>query len=119
MSTQRPLHSRGFIPCVQAQAPFTHCCPPLQAVPQVPQFVALVARFTHAPAQSVVPAGHVDTHAAAAHTDVVGQAFPQPPQLAGLVRGSTHAPLQMISPAAQMGASTDASIFLAVSICCT
>jgi hypothetical protein len=58
-STHCPLQSIGRVPCEQAHAPFTHCCPPTQARPHTPQLAALFVRFTQAPPQFVVPAGQV------------------------------------------------------------
>jgi hypothetical protein len=54
-----------------------------QALPQLPQFAALVSVSTHPPAQQVPPAP---------------QAVPQAPQCRSLVARSTHAPPQQVSP---------------------
>jgi hypothetical protein len=39
------------------QSPDEHDCPLPQALPQLPQSVLLVVRFTHTPPQFVVPVG--------------------------------------------------------------
>src|SRR5262249_32634646 len=56
-STHWPLHSAGRVPCVQEQAPFTHCWPPVQEKPHLPQLELLLVRLTQPPLQSVVPEG--------------------------------------------------------------
>ena len=43
---------------LQSQPPPAQTWPAGQVLPQVPQFAASVLRFTHCPAQNVVPGGH-------------------------------------------------------------
>jgi hypothetical protein len=71
------------------QPPYRHCVPATaHAVPHVPQFFASAFRLTHAPPQTVWPAGH--EHWLPAHEAPVGQALPQVPQCWGFVVMSTH-----------------------------
>jgi hypothetical protein len=90
--------------------------PPVQACPQLPQFVALVCRFTSQPfvalpSQSAKPVLHTNPHSPAEHIAVafagVGQAFPQAPQLASEVavftsHPSDAIPLQFAKPVLQL-----------------
>jgi hypothetical protein len=70
--------------------------PGLHAVPQLPQFAALVLRLAHTPAQSVVPAGQA--HAPLSQMSAPPQTSAQKPQLFLSVRRSTQASPHLASP---------------------
>jgi len=82
--------------------PATHVCPALHARPHIPQLLALVLVSTHAPEQSICPAGHVVVHAPITHDCPALHARPHIPQLLALVLVSTHAPEQSTCPAGQV-----------------
>jgi hypothetical protein len=66
VSVQLPAHST----CGSGQlhVPFTQLVPAEQALPQAPQWLFELARFTHAPPQSLSPVSHVLMHRPALHT---------------------------------------------------
>jgi hypothetical protein len=83
------------------QVPFAHAgVAPPHVVPQAPQFCGLVIRFTHAPLQLVVPAGHAQSPET--HASVAPQASPQPPQLSRSVSSRTHIPSPAEVPTGQL-----------------
>jgi hypothetical protein len=92
---------------VTAHAPATQvevALPSAHTRPQAPQFDALVPVSTHAPPQSVCPAGH--THAPATQLCPPAHARPQAPQSVTSVRSAASQPLtaalsQLPKPAAQ------------------
>lgn len=105
--THWPLHI--VWPAGQAQAPFTHCAPPLHVVPQAPQLALSVCRFTQAFMQFVsggpTVVAHVCVHLPFKQVGVAPpHATPQAPQLAGLVLRLVQTPLQDVS-GEQLGAS--------------
>jgi hypothetical protein len=62
-----------------------------------PQFVALVAVFTHVPLQRVgLEEGHVHAELTQTSPPVHAYAEPQPPQLFASLAKLTHAPLQSV-----------------------
>lgn len=72
MRTSR--HDAGIL-----QAPATHDEPTAQAVPQAPQFRALLCRSTQVAPHLVNP-GHSGEQAPAMHVASAAHAFPQAPQ---------------------------------------
>jgi hypothetical protein len=56
VSTQLSLQK--VCPLGQAQAPALQVCPPVQALPQLPQLAMLLVVSAHVPLHSVCPAGH-------------------------------------------------------------
>jgi hypothetical protein len=75
------------------QAPFTQLPPRWQALPQLPQLLTSVCRFTHVPLQLVKPDGQTATQVPFWQVCCDEQAFPQVPQLLFVVR-SVQLPLQ-------------------------
>jgi hypothetical protein len=105
-STHELLHLARPDPHVIEQVPVLHTEPPMQAVPQLPQSMALVWRLTHVrrpmkPVHAVSPAGQAQVPPV--HVPPVGHALPQAPQSALLVWRFTQAmpPMPMPMPAAQ------------------
>lgn len=106
--TQRPAHID--CPVGHAQAPFVHCWPPAQTVPQAPQFVGLFCKLTHAPLQFVsptpasLPQKETGTQAPFKQTSVVAaQAVPQAPQFFGSVPRLTQTPAHVTLPGIGQG----------------
>jgi hypothetical protein len=92
-------------PAPQAQVPPVHDWPAAQALPQAPQFIALVARSTQAPPQLVVPPAQVPcTQAPAEQIVPLAQALPHEPQLATSALRSTHDEPQAMRPVLQVQA---------------
>jgi hypothetical protein len=71
--------------------------PPVQVVPQPPQFELSVVVFTHALPQWVRPALHWQT--LFTHAELAGQTLPHMPQLPGSDCVLTQAPPQLTWPA--------------------
>ncbi len=101
------LRSRGsWFPLIEREAdgraqrhmPRRQLVPAAQTCPHVPQFELLVCVLTHAPPQSVDPAGHVQ--APLMQTPPV-QVDPQAPQFDVLICRLTQVPLQLVVPAGQ------------------
>jgi hypothetical protein len=69
--------------------------PPVQAMPQAPQWEESVAMSTHTPPQSVFPCGHWQVPLQILPPV---HAVPQIPQLAGSVAVSTQLPLHSVVP---------------------
>ena len=80
------------------QRPFWQVSPPRHTLPQDPQLAESVVVSTHAPLQSVWPAGQ--SHVPLVH-EPLAHAWPHAPQLFGSVVVSTHAPLQSVCPIGQ------------------
>ncbi len=79
--------------------PFVQVWPVPQPVPQAPQFVALVVRFTHTPAQLLIPVAQA--HWPPLHTRLPPQVCWQNPQLFLSVPKSTQELPQRASPEPQ------------------
>jgi hypothetical protein len=66
-------------------------------LPQKPQSLMVVLRFTHEPKQFVKPKPpHWGVHRPPEHTEPGGQEIPQPPQLFRLDAKSTHWPKHVV-----------------------
>jgi hypothetical protein len=95
--TQRPPQRVSAPAHIGApQTPIVQVWPIGHAVPQVPQFDALVDVSTHVPPQSIWPIGHIIAARQAPIVQLwpIGHAVPQAPQLAGSVCVFTQVPLQ-------------------------
>lgn len=75
---------------------------PLHVVPQLPQFVLLLSRCTHAPLQLVRGAVQAVLHVPEEQTLGDVQVVPHVPQFDGSVAVSTHLPPHSIDPTGQM-----------------
>jgi hypothetical protein len=89
-ATRPPLHDA-------AQVPSSHSgVASAQVFPHPPQFVAFVARLTHAPAQTDDPSAHAQRPSM--HTSDAAQTVPQAPQSRASLASSTQPPAHGVSP---------------------
>ncbi len=87
----------------QPQTPAAQVPPSAQAVPQVPQSVALVCRFSQPSVHMLVPVGQ--PHTPAVHAAPAAHLLPHAPQFAGSVSVVVHtAPHRLGSPTGQLQA---------------
>ena len=78
--THVPLHDVRPVPHDEAQVPALHICPPVHALPQVPQCALLVSRFTQVPPHTISPAGHITLLSGIMPTSCAGpESRPTPP----------------------------------------
>lgn len=84
--------------------PFVQACPPVQTVPQPPQFAVSVAVLTQIPLHRVWPTGQAEeVHTPFAQLCPLAQVMPQPPQLAVSVAVLTQVVPQRVWPTGQAG----------------
>ena len=89
-ATQVSNTPQVFVPHTHADA--THDSPAAQALPQPPQFAALVVMSTQSSKHLVVGAVQVFSHDASRQISPVAQALPHEPQFLGSLSRSTQAP---------------------------
>jgi hypothetical protein len=89
------------VPSGQEQVPPLHCRPPLQAMPQPPQFAPSLVGSTQAPLHSDRGAGQPGEQVPALQTWPVAHALPQPPQFAGSLVVLAQRPAQRVTPGPQ------------------
>ena len=77
-------------PPTVTHAPFEHVSLPAQDLPHMPQLVRLLAKFTQAPEQAVVPAPQVALHMPFEHNRPAVQPVWQAPQFCGSELRSTQ-----------------------------
>jgi hypothetical protein len=85
------------VPGPQAQAPAPQIIPPVHLIPQPPQLLLSVCRFTHALAQSCRPGPQPGAHVPLEHASVPHTTL-HVPQLFGSKLVFVHAPLQSVPP---------------------
>jgi hypothetical protein len=67
------------------------CGAVLHAVAHAPQWLGVLFRSTHAPAQFFVPLGQLEVHMPCVHTSLEAHVFAHAPQLLGSLSVFTHA----------------------------
>ena len=99
VSTQPALHSMNGLKHAKSQAPPEQLgaawAGELHTLPHAPQFDVLLARFTHEPAQFVVPFGQLSRQLPWLHTSPAPHVLEQEPQWALSDERSTHEPEQL------------------------
>src|SRR5687768_15815475 len=101
VSTHAPLQSSR--PVGHAQVLALQTSPPVQTLPQVPQFIGSLVTLTHAPPQSCCCVGQpVLVQAPFTQASPASHTVPHAPQLRKLVVVSMQSPLHDVCPTGQV-----------------